>query len=75
MRLDPAYTAAWIVWALLFVLIEGSALAKRSPGNGTLTWNLRRLLCLNSRSIWTGRLIAIAALAWLCWHFLYPVVK
>jgi len=72
MTLDPTYTALWILWALLFAVIEGSALAKRSPGNGTLTWNVRKLLALNSRSIWTGRVIAAGFLGWLVFHFMYP---
>ncbi len=74
MELSPGYTAAWIAWAFAFAILEGSALL-RPPGapNGTLTWNVRRLLALGSRTKWAGRVIAIVTLAWLCWHFLYPV--
>jgi hypothetical protein len=73
MKLDRRYTAGWILWGLLFVVLEGSALLIPADApNGTLTWNLRELLALGSRTQWAGRALAVAVLAWLCWHFLYP---
>ncbi|MFA6046928.1 MAG: hypothetical protein WC718_18235, partial [Phycisphaerales bacterium] len=74
MTLDPTYTTYWIVLVVLAVALEVSALLKpKGTPNGTLTWNIRTLLSLGSRTRWTGRLILAGALAWLNWHFFFPV--
>jgi hypothetical protein len=73
MTLDPTYTAAWIALAVLAAWLEISAL--RRPDDlprGELTWNIRKLFALGSRTKWAGRIIAAGLLAWLCVHFLYP---
>jgi len=71
MSLDPVFTTAWVLWLLLFAAVEGVALASRRPGR-TLTAHLRAWLSLGSRTRWAGRLVMIALLAWLCFHFLTP---
>ena len=41
------YTWAWIMWALMFVAIEGHAVVKRN-WDGTLTHNLQELFKIKS---------------------------
>lgn len=80
MILDPTFTVGWVVILAVGLAWEVLALLKRrrKPGeplkpDGTLTWNIRTWLQLGSRAHWIGRLALAGALAWLNWHFLFPV--
>ena len=64
-RLDPRFSKAWALWLFAFVILEGLALVRRTPGD-TL-----------SEHVWSfldggfARFILLGGfLAWLAIHFL-----
>ena len=65
-KLDPA-TWAWIVWIVVFVIIEAWAVVSAQPQH-TLTHHLRPLFTRHPLTWW----LAFGFWAWLGLHFLAP---
>lgn len=71
------YTILWLVWAAMFAIVEGVALANKTPGD-TLSehvWALFRTRRTDFGKTVTGttrlrRFTLLAGLAWLVAHFL-----
>ena len=73
------YTAAWVVWIVLFLCFEGMALADRRLGD-TFTEHFRKWLKLQTATatsrksviqLWVTRVIIILFGAWLTVHMAF----
>ena len=73
------YTAAWVLWILVFLVFEGMAIADRKLGD-TFTEHFRKWLRLNTWSVttrrqqvslWITRVIVILFGTWLTLHMAF----
>jgi hypothetical protein len=70
-----AYDIGWIVWGLYFLVVEGTALARRDKG-GTLSEHVWDLFGVGQReeapsiSLRFRRIALLSFMAWLTVHFL-----
>lgn len=73
------YTAAWVVWIVLFLCFEGMAILDQDPGD-TFTEHFRKWLRLNTWSVttrrqqvslWITRVIVILFGTWLTLHMAF----
>lgn len=73
---DP-YKIAWVLWVLIFVVVEGMALRNKRKED-TLSENMRILFGTerkprgSSRFVKLRRLVLLAGLAWFTVHILTP---
>ena len=73
------YTAAWVLWILVFLVFEGMALADRALGD-TFTEHFRKWLKLTTPTVvnrknliqlWVTRMVIILFGAWLTVHMAF----
>jgi hypothetical protein len=68
------YTIAWILWGLIFLAIEGIALADKDEGD-TLSEHIWRWFkvrgAIPTKTGWTLRLILAGFMVWLSGHMIF----
>lgn len=69
--LDPAFTAMWVIWLLVFVAIEFYAIGREKKGD-TLSEHVWRWFSVRGQGkFWLLRRMALGAfLGWLLFHFM-----
>jgi hypothetical protein len=67
-----AYTAAWIAWAVWFVIWESLALLDKGE-NETLSGHMKNLMWQGNGRPTVAWFIVGPALVWLIWHFYHEV--
>ena len=70
--LDGTYTMLWAIWGLLFIAIEGAAIANKQPGD-TLSEHVWKWIGKKGYPKPNGYKMRRGALGvfllWLIWHF------